>query len=205
MTPPAFSSGMFDALREVLNIGVGRAAHALAELTGRTVSLRVLDIEFLDPGQPRVLPDLSGPLTLRISQAFGGALQGHALVAFNRSAAARLAQLLLGHVAADDEFDELEQSALLELGNIVAGAVAGALAAALDAPLHYELPRLQRRDVASLTDLFSDLADVRHSRVLVVHASLALRDEDLSVYLVLLYPESGFDALAARLARLAPR
>ncbi len=205
MTAPAFSRGMFDALREVLNIGVGRAAHALAELTGRTVSLRVLDIEFLAPGQPRVLPDLSGPVILRISQAFGGALQGHALVAFHRTAASRLAQLLLGRLATDDDFDELEQSALLELGNIVVGAVAGSLAAALDAPLHYELPRLQRRAVADLADLLSDLGDVRQSRVLVVHASLALREEDLSVYLVLLYPESGFDTLALRLARLAPR
>lgn len=204
MPEPVFSEAMFDALREMLNIGVGRAAHALAELSGRAVSLQVLEIELLDPAQPRVLADLHGPVTLRISQAFTGALQGQALVAFDRPAAIRLAQLLLGRSGGVEAFDELEQSALLELGNIVIGSVAGALASALDAPVRYELPQLQLCRGATLTSLCSDLAELNESRILVVHASLALRIDAINGYFALLFPESGIRALVARLARVAP-
>jgi chemotaxis protein CheC len=194
---------MLDALRELMNIGVGRAARAIAELCGREVGLRVLEVDVAELGSPIYLADLQDQLNLRISQAFRGGLEGHALLLFNHRGAVRLAQLLLEKPAGDEAFDELEQSALLELGNIVVGAALGMLAMQMRATVSYDLPQLQLRGAGAVADLLADVAPLADKFVLIMRASLALRGETVYGYLVLLFPEPGLVKLRACLAPIA--
>lgn len=202
--PPVFTHGMLDVLRELMNIGVGRAARAIAELSGREVLLRVLEIESLDFEDTQQLADLRGQINLRVSQLFGGGLEGCGLFALNRSGAVRLAQLLLGKPEDDVAFDELDQGALLELGNIVIGSSVGMLASELKLEVRYELPQLQLRGIKEVGDLFADLAHAAETPALVMRASLSLRGDLVNGYLVLFFPGAGLRALTDRLARLAP-
>ncbi|MBM3852021.1 MAG: hypothetical protein FJ399_02565 [Verrucomicrobia bacterium] len=202
--PPLFTAAMLDVLRELMNIGVGRAARAIAELSGREVVLRVLDIELLDLASTRQLADLRGQINVRVSQAFHGKLQGCAVFALNRSGAVRLAQLLLDKGDDDVAFDELDQGALLELGNIVIGSAVGMLASELAAEVHYDLPQLQLRGIREAADLFVDLARADQTQALVMRASLTLRGDIVNGYLLLFFPGPGLRALTARLSRMTP-
>ncbi len=200
----AFTARMLEVLHELLNIGVGRAARAIAELSGREVILRVMDIELLDLANSRQLGELRGQINLRVSQAFGGGLEGSGCFALNRSGAVRLAQLLLNKADDDVAFDELDQGALLELGNIVVGAAVGMLAAELEVEVRYELPQLQLRGIKEVSDLFADLAEAATVPALVMRASLSLRDDLVNGYLILFFPGTGLRALHDRLTRLVP-
>ncbi len=200
---PAISPASLDVLRELMNIGVGRAARAISELSGREVALRVLEVALLDLADRHQLADLGGQINLRVSQAFRGGLAGYALFALNRPGAVRLARLLLDKAEDDVAFDELEQSALLELGNIVIGSALGMLASELKVTLRYDLPQLQLQGVDTVSDLFADLADTRHMHALVMRASLSLREDKVNGYLIILFPEPGLKTLADRVARLA--
>lgn len=201
---PAISPGMLDVLRELMNIGVGRAARAISELSGREVALRVLEVALLELAELRRLSDLGGQINLRVSQGFHGGLDGFALFALNRPGAVRLARLLLDKPDDDLAFDELEQSALLELGNIVIGSAMGMLATELKVSLRYDLPQLQLQGIDTVSDLFADLPAVRHVQALVMRASLSLREDKVNGYLIVLFPEPGLKTLAERVARLAP-
>lgn len=200
---PAITPGMLDVLRELMNIGVGRAARAISELSGREVALRVLEVALLDLADLRQISDLGGQINLRVSQRFHGGLNGFALFALNRPGAVRLARLLLDKADDDLAFDELEQSALLELGNIVIGSAVGMLASELKVSLRYDLPQLQLQGIDTVSDLFADLADTRHVHALVMRASLSLREDKVNGYLIVLFPEPGLKTLADRVARLA--
>jgi chemotaxis protein CheC len=202
-TAPAISPGMLDVLRELMNIGVGRAARAISELSGREVALRVLEVTLLDLADLRQLSDLGGQINLRVSQTFRGPVGGYALFALNRPGAVRLARLLLDKAEDDLAFDELEQSALLELGNIVIGSALGMLASELRVTLRYDLPQLQLRGIDTVSDLFADLPDTRGLHALVMRASLSLREDKVNGYLIILFPEPGLKSLADRVARLA--
>jgi chemotaxis protein CheC len=202
MNSVSLSSAQLDVLRELMNIGVGRAARAIAELSGREVALRVVVIEFFDREDPTQLSDLRAQVNLRVSQPFTGGLRGFAVFTLSRPGAIRIAQLLLEKPAKDDAFDELEQGALLELGNIVIGAAVGMLASGLSAPVRYELPQLQLRGVEDVADLLGDLVDLDESPALVLRASLKLREETITGYLILLFPGDSLDQLAACLTQL---
>lgn len=200
---PVFTPTMLDVLRELMNIGVGRAARAIAELSGREVVLHVLQIELLDLESSGQLVDLRGQVNLRVSQVFSGGLEGCGLFALNRGGAIRLAQLLLGKADEAVAFDELDQGALLEMGNIVIGSAVGMLASELAVEVRYELPQLQLRGMKEVADFFSDIAPATDSSALVMRASLSLRDDIVNGYLILFLPGPGLQALTDRLAHLA--
>ncbi len=189
----------FDALLEIVNIGVGRAAASISELCSRPVGLAVPSIEFFNLDEPTQFIELQKGSTIRVSQAFTGTLSGHALLVLNETGARRLGELLLGTASSPDALNENEQAALLELGNIIMGGVMGNLADQLGRPVFYELPQLQLRGVSGFVDLISDLVATEASQVLLMQASLTIAEESISGYLVLLFTR---DQLADLLSRL---
>lgn len=214
MTPaPTFSPAVTDVLLELVNIGVGRAARGLSELTSREVTMTVPTLEILDHTNVGGALDLCQGTTLRISQEFSGSFEGqalssgsfegHALLVLNHAGACRLAELLLGKVAGDDAFDENEQGALLELGNIIIGNVMGLLASELEAPVDYQLPELQLRGVSSYIDLISDLSDPNAARLIIMRASLSIKSDNISGYFILMLPEACLVSLIAKLTCLS--
>ena len=205
MKPSAvFTPGMLDALRELMNIGVGRAARAIAELSDREVVLHVREIKVLDLTSAGQLAELGGPFNLRVSQRFSGGIEGCGSFVLDRSGAVRLVQLLLGKADHDIAFDELDQGTLLELGNVVVGSAVGMLAAELHVEVRYELPQLQLRGLEEGAELFADIAPADSAPALIMRASLRLRGVRVNGHLTLFFSGAGLEALTTRLARLAP-
>lgn len=119
-----------DALREVANIGAGHAATALSQLTNRRILVDVPRIRFAGLRQPEEKDEEStGEQLATVSMQVLGDLTGRTMQVFPGSTAGRLAGILIGsgEVPFPAGFGELEQSALKEAGNIVAGAYLNAL------------------------------------------------------------------------------
>ncbi len=189
---------LHDALLELVNIGVGRAAEAVSGLCRREVQLTVPTLEVCDLRDSRRLEELQG-MILRVSQELSGAMNGHAMLVLNESGAQRLAVLLLGKEGNGEAFDENEQSALIEIGNIVIGGVIGTLADQIGGEVDYTVPLLQVRGTREFVDLFSDLSGSEDTRVMLLHASLGIAAEKISGYVILLFPGGQLNTLAGRL------
>ena len=191
-----------DALLELINIGVGRAAASISELTGCPVAINVPTLEILGLDHPRQLTDLQQGITMRVSQSFAGGLTGHTMFILNEEGAHRLAELLLHAPRSQQALDENEQAALLEVGNIIIGGVIGNLVNHIEVEVTYDLPQLQLRGVSGFVDLVSDLMDLRQARVLLMQASLSIAAENVNGYFMLLFDEPRLRELVARLVRM---
>ena len=116
-----------DALREVANIGGGHAATALSQLTGSTIMITVPTIHITRlEDVPLQLGDGEEPVAAVLMHVMGD-LTGRTLLVFPQQTALRMAQLVLHRPGAAEGFGPLEQSALKEAGNILAGAYMNAL------------------------------------------------------------------------------
>lgn len=116
----AYTEEQFDALREIANIGMGKASAALADLTGTTILINVpqavcTPIHTL----PSVLQDPE-QVTAGIYLQVSGDLSGHATFIFEVQSAHRLAGMLLGQP--EVQLDEVTASVLMEIGNIMLSA-----------------------------------------------------------------------------------
>jgi chemotaxis protein CheC len=117
-----------DALREVANIGAGHAATALSQMTNRTIMIAVPRVNV------RPLEDVSDmvgrpdEVVAAVLMQMMGDLTGRTLVLFPQASALTLCDILLRRsTGTTREFGAMEQSGLMEAGNILASAYMNAL------------------------------------------------------------------------------
>ncbi|MBC7789328.1 MAG: chemotaxis protein CheC [Anaerolineae bacterium] len=117
-----------DALREVANIGAGHAATALSQMTGNTIMITVpkINVTRLED-VPAQLDSEDEPIAAVLMHMMGD-LTGRTLLIFPQPTAVRMAELMLRRpIGSSRDLGVIEQSAIKEAGNILAGAYMNAL------------------------------------------------------------------------------
>ena len=113
-----------DALTELFNIGLHRAAASLSELTHQRVQVDLprLWVCPLKELKPTLANLVSGELAT-VHQIFGGAVGGDAVLLLEYDKAALLASVMTeGQVASGGQIDTSAREVLSEVGNIVLSA-----------------------------------------------------------------------------------
>lgn len=137
-----------DALTEVVNIGVGRAAAALSDLVQGRVELCVPRVRVCTLEELRAEMNSCGePVNTSVLQGFTGTITGRAMLAFPKRSGVALAKLLADEELADatpgEEALEFDLAGILEeIGNIVLNAVLGSLANLFEDDFRYTVPEL---------------------------------------------------------------
>jgi chemotaxis protein CheC len=126
---PSLSQRDIDVLREVANIGAGHAATALSTMIGSTIMITVPKVNVLQLNDvPSVVAAHEEPVAAVLLHMLGD-LTGRTLLVFPCASAVRLAELLLQREPTGGEtLGELEESAVMEVGNILSSAYMNALA-----------------------------------------------------------------------------
>ncbi len=122
------SSLQLDALKEVGNVGAGNAATALSQIINRKIDMTVPEVAILPLGD---VPDVVGGPEIMVAgvylRVFGPA-PSSILFLLPRDSAFTLVDMLMGRERGlTDHLDMMDESALLEIGNILAGAYLNAL------------------------------------------------------------------------------
>ncbi len=132
-----------DTLRELGNIGSGNAATSLSGLVGSEVMINIPKVRILDFEE--AVNFLGGPerviagLLIRMD----GDIKGMILYAFGEDFSQEIVGQFFGkEIGSLLELDEMDQSALSEIGNIMAGSYVGALSAMTGLTIHITPPCL---------------------------------------------------------------
>lgn len=122
------NSLQIDVLREIGNIGAGNAATALAKMLNTKVDMVVPKVNILEFKDVAEILGGAEKAVVGILLRVTGDLTGDIMFILEEKAARTLVNMLMGKP--DDEcegFDEIEISALREIGNILAGSYLSAL------------------------------------------------------------------------------
>lgn len=194
-----------DALKELLNIGFGRAAASLSELTGHRVLLEVPSVSI------HPLPELKSALARVITdqvasvhQIFSGPVAGDALLILNHQAAGMLKHLLTDEPALPLHVDASGREVLTEVGNILLNACLGTFGNLLDVQVSFSIPHLDLDTLNSvLESLLVNREGMRYG--LLVHAGFRLRDAEVRGYLVIVLSVASLDRLIRAVEAWEPR
>ena len=193
-----------EALTELINIGYGRAAAALSELTGRRIILDVPKVAVFPIDQ--VGAALSGVLrgeVASVHQVFSGPVAGHALLLLDHEAAMLLNSLLLDQPPAG-RLDATAREALIEVGNIVLNACLGVFGNLLQVQVTFAVPRLHLESVGGVLNSIS-VHEEELQYALMVHTRFCLKDSDVSGYLVIVLGIASFSRLLGELEKWEKR
>ena len=184
-----------DALIELLNIGFGRAAASLSQLTGHRVVLDVPEVSIhpvstVKTALARVVSDD----VASVHQIFSGPVGGDALLILNHQAAGILKELLTDEPALPLPLDASAREVLTEVGNILLNACLGTFGNLLDVQVSFSVPRL---DLDTLDGVLQSLMVNREGMryALLVHAGFKLRDAEVTGYLVIVLSVASLDRL----------
>ena len=181
-----------DALSEIANVAMGRAATSLRQLVHNEVILSVPSIEILlDSVAVKVITKSGQPHLIAVHEDFRGLFSGRALLIFPETNSLELVRAIVGRDMPLDEVAELEIEAIQETGNIVLNCWISTLANLLKHNLIMSVPQLIRGDG---TAIFQS-TDAKY--VLFLHIEFAIRETTISGYLALLMDLPSMDALRA--------
>ncbi len=181
------SAEHLDILREIGNIGSGNAATSLALMLDTKVDIDVPIVQILDYGT--VVEKLGGPenLLLGLLICLEGDVSGMIMFLINKSFAHMLLLELTGSVINDNiDIDEFEQSAIQEVGNIMAAAYIRAICELTGLRIDISTPSLAvdmtgailsvpaiyfanpSDKIVFIEDKFNQFADVGGSQILLI-------------------------------------
>lgn len=132
-----------DVLKEIGNIGAGNAVTSLAKMLDKRVDMAVPKARIL--GFDKVTQILGGEemLVVGILLHVSGDITGYMMFTMDIKAARQLVNILFGNKdTLSTEFDELELSALKEIGNILTASYLSALAGLTNLKILPSVPEL---------------------------------------------------------------
>jgi chemotaxis protein CheC len=184
-----------DALVELLNIGFGRAAAALSQLTGHRVLLDVPQVTLhgVDEVGDALERVVHGHVA-SVHQIFTGPVGGDALLILDESGAAMLKELLTNEPALPLSIDASAREVITEVGNILLNACLGTFGNLLKVQVSFSVPHLSIENVGAIIEsLMISQQGIRYA--LVVHAGFRLRDAQVTGYMMIVLSVASLDRL----------
>jgi len=182
-----------DALTEVVNIGVSRAAASLRDMVGEQVFLSVPSVAITSPARAaELIGERESSVLIAVRQEFKGEFSGCALLIFPGKNSLELVRAVVGdHLSLEDILD-LEQEALAEIGNVILNGCMAAIANLLQRRLTISLPEIL---TGSAADLFEKPPSLLRDVVLFIHIDFRLKGREMNGYLAMVMDVPSLEAL----------
>lgn len=173
-----------DALTELVNIGVSRAATNLRDMVGEEVHLSVPSVDLIRRKKAVEILSRNDSKLVAVHQVFEGDITGRALLIFPETRSLELVRAVTsGNLPLEDIID-LEQEALAETGNIILNGCLATMANMLQRTFKISLPEILRGD----GDLLFNMPPPPESGdvVMFVYINFAIRSRDIQGYIAML-------------------
>jgi chemotaxis protein CheC len=174
-----------DALTELVNIGVSRAAMSLRKMIGEQVVLSVPSLELITrAAAAKLISERESDKLVAVCQDFTGAFSGRALLIFPEGSSVALVRAVAGGGLVDEDIELMEEEALAETGNIVLNGCLASIANMLQRRLTLSLPQVFRGDGQALFTP-EDMA-VEDGIVLFLYINFSVNERAVRGYIAML-------------------
>jgi chemotaxis protein CheC len=195
-----------DSLTELINIGYGRAAGVLSELTGYRISLEVPkvtihDINVIGP----MLQELMSAPVASVNQVFSGPVSGSALLLLDEPSAVVMSRLMSDDGFTAHGLDSNAKEIITEVGNIVLNACLGVFGNLLQIQVNFSVPRLSVENVSRVLEVITEQSEEQLRYGLMIHTRFQVKAADVTGYLVIVLGIASLDRLLLELGRWEDR
>jgi chemotaxis protein CheC len=193
-----------DALTELLNVGVSKAATSLRDLIGTQVILSVPHLALLSREEAaRTMTNREANALVGVHQSFEGDLKGRALLIFPEAKSLELVRAVAGGDLSLEDIIALEHEALAETGNIILNNCLASMANLLKRKVKISLPRIVHGTGETIFN-FGDTVEDTDS-ALFLYIDFHIRDRDIRGYITVLMDMPALIALRALLREFIER
>lgn len=191
------SQEYFDILKEIGNIGAGNATTALASMLGCKVDMRVPQVRLLDFGEVGETIGGEEQLVVGIYLQVEGDITGSIMFLMETETAKHLVAKLMG-LEIGAEFDEMQISALKEIGNIITGAYLNSLSALTNLMIYPSVPDMAIDMAGAILSVPAIQFGVMGDRILLIQSQFS-DDIEINGYFILIPDLESYDKILTSL------
>ncbi|MDD3413600.1 MAG: chemotaxis protein CheC [Lachnospiraceae bacterium] len=189
----------YDVLREIGNIGAGNAATALAQLLQTKVDMKVPKVDLLDFNQVGEAMGGEEQIMAGIYLGVQGDITGSIMFLLEERSAHDLVSKLMGtKIENNEEFNEMEISALKEIGNIITGSYLSSLSSLTNLTIIASVPDLSIDMAAAILSVPAIEFGVLGDKILMIQTAFT-DDMELNGYFILVPDLQSYDKLLGSL------
>lgn len=182
-----------DALTELVNVGVSRAAAGLRKMVGEEVLLSVPSVEVVSHKSAiALIGERESDDLIAVRQDFSGAFAGRALLIFPRAKSLDLVRAVVGDDIAGDELAGIEHEALSEIGNVILTSCLSTMANMLRDSFTMSLPEVLLGNGAQL---FEVTVPGENNLVLFLYINFSMHNRDIRGYIAMLMDVPSLDSV----------
>lgn len=194
------NSMRYDILREVGNIGAGNATTALSQLIDSKIDMTVPKVELLDFSALSDVVGSAEELVVGILLNLSGDITGMMMFMMEHDAAHRLVNRLVGKdLENKDAFDDMELSALKEIGNIISGAYLSALSSLTNLKIVESVPYMAIDMAGAILSVpaiaFGELGD----KALLIESEFNQTEYSVNGFFILIPTEESYSSILSSL------
>lgn len=196
------NSMQLDVLKEVGNIGAGNAATALAKMLNRKIDMNVPKVEILEFKE---VAELLGGAEIPVCGIYFGVdgdLTGNIMFLLTLKSSRLLANMLLLKEEDSEILNEIDQSALQEIGNILSGAYISSLTTLTGLDMKISIPSLTTDMAGAILSVpiiqYGQVGD----KVLLIETEFHEGNDEIKGYFFLIPDVDSFEILLKSLGVL---
>ena len=181
----------FDALREIGNVGAGNSATALSQVINRRIDMNVPKVSLVPLD---MVPDLVGgpdAIVVGVFLRVYGKAPGNILFLLPQQSAYYLVDTLMGKPhGATNKLDFMDESALMEIGNILAGAYLNAFYTFTNISMLPSIPALAMDMAGAILNVVLVQLGTMGDQALVIETEFLSEDDGINGHFFLV-PDPG--------------
>ena len=193
-------SMQFDVLKEIGNIGAGNATTALSKMLNAKVDMKVPKIDLLEFKE---LPEIIGGaenIVVGILLTLEGDIDGMIMFVLEKEAAHHIVNMLMcGMCEPTQDFNEMELSALQEIGNIIAGAYLSSLSTLTHMTIMSSIPYLAIDMAGAILSVpaieFGKISD----KALLIETEFGDKNNEVNGYFILIPTLESYGSILSSL------
>lgn len=187
-----------DALREIGNVGAGNSATALSQIINRKIDMSVPDVAIMPLDE---VPDVVGGPDVMVVGVFlrvYGLAPGSVLFLLPKESAFYLIDMLMGKERGQTQsLDFMDESALMEIGNILAGAYLNALSYFTKLTLLPSIPALAMDMAGAILSVVLVQLGQMGDHALVIETEFLSEDDGIKGHFFLIPDPGSLDTILA--------
>lgn len=185
-----------DIIREILNIGLARAADSFAAIAQERVLLEVPSLELVRAGDILNMISRYQSSHVVVQSDIKGDFNGTTLMFFSGQHVQRLSRVCLRMDVTDSlDVNEMQESLLLEISNIITGALVTQLANILKAKIYGAPPRPPKGDLAHSLDSLLETHPKMQPLIFSVITQFSDQNSNVELPLMLFFDRETFDKI----------
>jgi chemotaxis protein CheC len=182
----------FDILREIANIGAGNATTSLAQMLNTKVDMKVPMVKLMDFKDVGDAMGGEEQIMAGVYLMVEGDITGSIMFLLEKESASKLVNILMGRDSDNTEFGEIEESALKEIGNIIAASYLNSLSTLTNLSIYPSVPALCIDMAAAILSVPAIEFGTMCDKLLLIQSQFS---EGLNGYFILVPDVDSYDKI----------